>query len=191
MQVEAKNLQERLGLTFIFVTHDQDEALVMSDRIAVMNQGVIEQVGAPEELYERPRTRFVADFLAVRNILEAEVLACDGGRARLRTSAGLEFAADDDGGFVPGRRACVGVRSERILLHDGAPDVGDNVFQGTLDDEIYLGDRTDWRVRVGGELLTLAEGATSAARRKRGDAVTLTLPPEAVLRLDEAPATRP
>ena len=190
MQVEAKNLQERLGLTFIFVTHDQDEALVMSDRIAVMNQGVIEQVGAPEELYERPRTRFVADFLAVRNILEADVLACDGARARLRTPAGLQITARDDGGFVAGRRACVGIRSERILLHDGATATGENVFHGTLDDEIYLGDRTDWRVRVGGELLTLAEGAVSAARRKRGDAVALTLPPEAVLRLEDAPTGR-
>jgi spermidine/putrescine transport system ATP-binding protein len=69
MQVEVKSLHDRLGTTFLFVTHDQEEALVMSDRIAVMNQGRIEQVGIPQELYERPRTRFVADFLAVRNLL--------------------------------------------------------------------------------------------------------------------------
>jgi len=73
MQVEVKNLQERLGTTFVFVTHDQDEALVMSDRIAVMSEGRIEQVGRPEEIYERPRTRFVAEFLAVRNVLRATV----------------------------------------------------------------------------------------------------------------------
>ena len=82
MQVEVKNLQERLGTTFVFVTHDQDEALIMSDRIAVMNQGRIEQLGAPEELYERPRTRFVADFLAVRNLLAAQVVAVADGAGR-------------------------------------------------------------------------------------------------------------
>ena len=84
MQVEVKNLQERLRITFVFVTHDQDEALIMSDRIAVMNQGRVEQVGTPEELYERPRTRFVADFLAVRNIVEATVESVAGGRAAPR-----------------------------------------------------------------------------------------------------------
>jgi spermidine/putrescine transport system ATP-binding protein len=191
MQVEVKNLQERLGLTFIFVTHDQDEALVMSDRIAVMNHGVIEQVGAPEELYERPRTRFVADFLAVRNLLEAQVLTCTDGLARLRTRAGLEISARDDGGFAPGREVCLGLRPERIALHADATVAGDNVFHGTLDDEIYLGGRTDWRVRVGSEILTWAEGAVSAARRRRGESVTLTVPPEAVLRLDESPAGKP
>ena len=71
MQVELKNLQERLRITFLFVTHDQDEALVMADRIAVMNHGRVEQVGGPEELYERPRTRFVADFLGVANLFRA------------------------------------------------------------------------------------------------------------------------
>jgi len=79
MQVELKNLQERLGITFVFVTHDQDEALLMSDRIAVMNQGRIEQLDVPEVLYGRPRSRFVADFLGVKNILEATVTSVEGG----------------------------------------------------------------------------------------------------------------
>ncbi len=188
MQVEIKNLQERLGLTFIFVTHDQDEALVMSDRIAVMNQGALEQVAEPETLYERPRTRFVADFLALRNLLEADVLERDDRRARLRTRGGLVLWACDDGGFQVGSRACVGIRSERIRLLDALPDTApENVFEGTLDDEIYLGDRTDWRVRVGDEVLTVAEGAVAAARRRRGERVWLALPAAALLRLDESP----
>ena len=161
MQVEVKNLQERLKITFVFVTHDQDEALVMSDRIAVMNQGRIEQLDAPEALYERPRTRFVADFLAVRNILEATVLRVVEGHAELS-----------------------------LLGPEGAPSPT-NTFKGRLDDEIYLGDWTDWRVRLGDEVISVAEGASLARTRKRGDEVTVKVPPEAVLRLEnpEAPRT--
>jgi ABC-type Fe3+/spermidine/putrescine transport system ATPase subunit len=186
MQVEVKNLQERLKTTFIFVTHDQDEALIMSDRIAVMNQGRIEQLGAPEALYERPRTRFVADFLAVKNILDVEVMSIAGGRASLRTPSGTLVAAADDG-FVIGSRACIGVRPEAIAL--GAD--GDNTFAGILDDEIYLGESTDWRVRVGGEVLTVSEGATTARGRRRGDAVRVSFPAEAVLRLADRPEPAP
>ena len=73
MQLELKHLQKILGITFVFVTHDQEEALTMSDRIVVMNNGIIEQTGTPEELYEHPKTKFVADFLGETNILEGEV----------------------------------------------------------------------------------------------------------------------
>jgi spermidine/putrescine transport system ATP-binding protein len=182
MQVEVKNLQERLKITFVFVTHDQDEALTMSDRIAVMNHGRIEQLAGPEELYERPRTRFVADFLAVRNLLEAEVLAVQDGRATLRTRGGLQLAAADDGGYRTGATVCIGIRPERMTL---AGPTGGGVA-GVLDDEIYLGDKTDWRVRLGDAIVTVAEAAGSARGRKRGDAVTLTIPAEAVLRLEDA-----
>jgi len=181
MQVEVKNLQERLKTTFIFVTHDQDEALIMSDRIAVMSQGQIEQLAPPEELYERPRTRFVADFLAVKNILEVDVVAAEGPRASLRTPGGAVIAAAADAGYAAGARACIGVRPESIAIGSS----GDNVFSGVLDDEIYLGDFTDWRVRVGSETLTVSEGATTARGRKRGDAVQISFAAEAVLRLDD------
>jgi spermidine/putrescine transport system ATP-binding protein len=181
MQVEVKNLQERLKTTFIFVTHDQDEALIMSDRIAVMSQGRIEQLAPPEELYERPRTRFVADFLAVKNILEVDVVAVDGPRTSLRTAGGAVIAAAADPGYAAGARACIGIRPESI----GIGSAGHNVFSGVLDDEIYLGDFTDWRVRVGSETLTVSEGATTARARKRGDAVQISFAAEAVLRLDE------
>jgi ABC-type Fe3+/spermidine/putrescine transport system ATPase subunit len=168
------------------VTHDQDEALIMSDRIAVMNQGRIEQLGAPEALYERPHTRFVADFLAVKNILDVEVLSIADGRASLRTSSGTVVTAADDG-YVNGTRACIGVRPEAIAL--GAD--GDNSFSGILDDEIYLGESTDWRVRIGGEVLTVSEGATTARARRRGDTVRVSFPAGAVLRLVDRPAAPP
>jgi spermidine/putrescine transport system ATP-binding protein len=185
MQVELKNLQERLAITFLFVTHDQDEALIMSDRIAVMNNGRIEQVGTPEELYERPRTRFVADFLAVRNILDAEVVAVEAGTARLRTGGGLLILAPADPGYVAGRRVVIGVRPERLEIGG----TGLNRLDGVIEDEIYLGEHTDWRVRFGSEVLTVAETASAATARRRGQALSVTFAPDAVLRLEsEAPA---
>jgi spermidine/putrescine ABC transporter ATP-binding subunit len=183
MQVELKNLQERLGLTFVLVTHDQDEALVMADRIVVMKSGGIEQVDDPEALYERPRTRFVADFLGVANLFEARVERVAGGLARLVTAGGLRFDARDDGGYAEGAEVVVGLRSEQISLAESRG----SVLAGTIEDEVFLGDWTDWRVRVPGALLSVAEGNLLARSRRRGDAVTLSFAPEAVLRLEPEP----
>jgi spermidine/putrescine transport system ATP-binding protein len=184
MQVELKNLQERLGITFVFVTHDQDEALVMADRIAVMNHGRVEQEDRPEALYEKPRTRFVADFLGVANLFPARVESATESLARVRTESGLLIDALQDGGYRPGTSVWVGLRSERISLTERAG----NVFEGTIDDEIFLGDWTDWRVRVGAALLSVGEGNVLARGRKRGDRVTLSFPPDAVLRLEDGEA---
>lgn len=181
MQVELKNLQERLGVTFVFVTHDQDEALVMADRIAVMNKGRIEQVDGGEQLYESPRTRFVADFMGVANLLEATVLDSQDGFARLRTSRGLELTALNDGGYGAGKTVCIGLRPEKISLVERY----ENVYPGTIADEVFLGDYTDWRVSVCGELLSVGEGNVQARGRARGDAVTVSFAPDSVLRLEE------
>jgi spermidine/putrescine transport system ATP-binding protein len=183
VRIELKNLQERLGRTFVFVTHDQEEALIMSDRIAVMSQGRVEQVGRPDELYERPRTRFVADFLAVRNVLRATVVSAEGGRVRLRTRGGAELPAADDGGWRPGAEVWVGVRPETLRIRPGDADAG---LRGRVEDEVYLGDRTEWLVRVGEELFTVSQPAgRDAAPVRRGDAVGLSVAPESVLRLDD------
>jgi spermidine/putrescine transport system ATP-binding protein len=184
MQVELKNLQERLGITFLFVTHDQDEALVMSDRIAVMNAGRIEQLDAPEALYEKPRTRFVADFLGVTNMFRGTVRGRRDGLVDLRTEGGLELLAADDGGYREGQVAWLGLRSEKISLVDRMR----NVFPGVIDDEIFLGDWTDWRVRIGSEVLSVGEGNVLARDRKRGDTVTVSFAPDAVLRLEDPEA---
>jgi spermidine/putrescine transport system ATP-binding protein len=184
MQVELKNLQERLQVTFLFVTHDQDEALVLSDRIAVMSRGRIEQVDAPEALYERPRTRFVADFLGVQNLFRARVLETGGGRARLRTAGGLDLLAQDDGGYRKDAAVWVGLRAERVSLVERAA----NAFEGAIDDEIFLGDWTEWRVRTAGETLSVGEGNVLARDRRRGDAVTLSFPEAALLRLEDGEA---
>ncbi len=182
MQVEVKNLQERLATTFLFVTHDQEEALVMSDRIGVMHAGRLEQTGDPESLYERPRTRFVAEFMAVKNLLPARVTELRAGEALLRAEAGFELRARDDGGYRAGAPVLVGVRPERLGLgeRDGLP-----LLRGTLEDEIYLGDRTDWRVRVGSAVLTVSEGALATAPRRRGDPVAVHYAPASLLRLEE------
>jgi spermidine/putrescine ABC transporter ATP-binding subunit len=181
MQVELKNLQERLQITFLFVTHDQDEALVMSDRIAVMSAGRIEQLDGPEELYERPRTHFVAGFLGVSNVFRATVEGWRDGGVALRTDGGLHLLAADDGGYRQGKPVWLGLRSEKISLVDRQA----NVFDGVIDDEVFLGDWTDWRVRVGGEVLSVGEGNVLARGRARGDAVRVSFAPDAVLRLDE------
>jgi spermidine/putrescine transport system ATP-binding protein len=181
MQVELKNLQERLRITFLFVTHDQDEALVMSDRIAVMNAGRIEQLDSPEELYERPGTRFVADFLGVANIFRGRVRERRGGLVALRTDGGLDVLASDDGAWPDGEPVWLGLRSEKISLVDRK----ENAYPGVIDDEIFLGDWTDWRVRAGGELLSVGEGNVLARDRRRGDAVTVSFSPDAVLRLED------
>jgi spermidine/putrescine transport system ATP-binding protein len=181
MQVEVKSLHERLGTTFVFVTHDQDEALTMSDRIVVMSDGRVEQVGPPEQVYERPRTRFVADFLAVRNLLRTDVVSVEDGRAVLQ-GPGFRVVAADDGGYRAGQPQWIGIRPERLGL-DGA---GENRVAGVVEDEIYLGDRTDWRIRVGEALLTVAE-PSGGPDRARGTTVAVTFPPAAVLRLDDAP----
>jgi spermidine/putrescine ABC transporter ATP-binding subunit len=184
VQVEVKNLQERLGTTFVFVTHDQDEALLMSDRVAVMNAGRIEQVGPPDALYERPRTRFVADFLGVRNLLSAVVRGRENGDVVVETTGGLRLrAAADGGGVAHGGPVSIGIRAERISIVEGETA---GALAGTIEDELYLGDRTDWRVRVAGETLAVAESATQVRPRRRGDAVRLVVPPSAVLFLDES-----
>jgi ABC-type Fe3+/spermidine/putrescine transport system ATPase subunit len=184
MQVELKNLQERLQITFLFVTHDQDEALVMADRIAVMNAGRIGQLDEPEALYERPRTRFVADFLGVANIFRATVLGRREGFVALRTDGGLDVRAADDGGYREGAPVWLGLRSEKISLADRR----ENAFPGVIDDEIFLGDWTDWRVRTSGEVLSVGEGNVLARDRRRGDAVTVSFSPDAVLRLEDEEA---
>ena len=181
MQVELKNLQERLRITFLFVTHDQDEALVMADRIAVMNHGRVEQLDGPEQLYEKPRTRFVADFLGVANLFRGTVRRAQTASRRCAPRAVSTSTPPTTAATARGPPVWVGLRSEKISLADRSG----NVFQGVIDDEIFLGDWTDWRVRVGSEVLSVGEGNVLARGRKRGDPVTLSFPPDAVLRLED------
>jgi spermidine/putrescine ABC transporter ATP-binding subunit len=147
MQVELRALQRSLGITTIFVTHDQEEALTLSDRIAVMNEGRIQQLDTPVELYERPRNRFVSEFIGASNLLEGDPVPGEHGLAGLRTDRGLvvRFPAAALAEAPPGR-AAVSVRPEKITLTVGPPAQGGNVFRATVESVVYLGTSTHYYV---------------------------------------------
>jgi spermidine/putrescine transport system ATP-binding protein len=142
MQLELKQLQERVGITFIYVTHDQEEALTMSDRIAVMDEGVMLQVGAPEEIYDRPRTRFVADFIGDTNLMTATVV--DGRSVEISDGTVLRVANDRD----VGTDVTVAVRPEKLGLRrpDGERDASLDAVQGRVDRVTFLGNAISYEV---------------------------------------------
>jgi spermidine/putrescine transport system ATP-binding protein len=142
MQLELKRIQQEVGITFIYVTHDQEEAMTMSNRLAVMRHGKIEQVGHPEEVYESPATEFVAGFLGASNLLDGEIKESMNGRTTILLSSGGEVTADSDripSGVGPSVR--VGVRPEKITIvpgSGGAPS-GTNAVTGVLRMSTYIG----------------------------------------------------
>jgi spermidine/putrescine transport system ATP-binding protein len=157
MQLELKHLQKRLGITFIFVTHDQEEALTMSDRIVVMRDGVIEQLGAPDEIYEKPVTRFVADFIGDTNLIEGKVAVIEGGKALLQLAAGSELIKVSAGNLTLGEEVSIAVRPERIKLKY-VPEAGEAYLKGSLKDRIYTG--TSYKTVIelkDGKLITVNE----------------------------------
>lgn len=138
MQLELKHLQRKLGITFIFVTHDQEEALTMSDSIVVMNNGVVEQIGTPEELYEKPRTKFVADFLGETNILEGEVVKIKDTEVLLNLEQEEDIIRIPNMNYGFGDRFTVSVRPERIKLKAELEE-GDVWLQCRIKERIYSG----------------------------------------------------
>ncbi|MCC7426314.1 MAG: ABC transporter ATP-binding protein [Alphaproteobacteria bacterium] len=195
LQVELRQLTRRIGITAVFVTHDQEEALVLSDRIAVMNAGRIEQLGAPAEIFERPVTRFVAEFMGVANILPCRIteigaagLALDAGGLRLR--AARQHAA----GASAGAEIEIAIRSEKIRLLDTEPPPGPNIAAGTLEQAIYLGTTSSYQVRLAarpdlllGARETNREGIATGPRFSPGAKVWAAWEPEAVHVLNGAP----
>ena len=147
MQIELKRLQHETGITFIFVTHDQEEALTMSDRIAVMSRGRILQVGSPRDIYDRPTDRFVANFIGETNFLEGEVQKTEGGEATVRLDSGAVLIAGLPEGLTPAGRVSVVVRPEHADLVAGGQkaDLG-----GTLETVVYFGTDTHFHVRLEG-----------------------------------------
>jgi spermidine/putrescine transport system ATP-binding protein len=169
LQVELKRIQRDVGITFIYVTHDQEEALTMSDRIAVMNRGVVEQVSDPESVYERPATTFVAGFIGVSNLMPGEVISANGGGAELRLDAGPTVSAPDPAGASTGERAHAVVRPEKLVLTaagDSAPD-GRASVEGQVESSLYLGTATQMVVRLGDgtRMTVLVPNADAEARR--------------------------
>lgn len=135
MQVELKRLQKKLGITFIYVTHDQEEALTMSDRIAIMNDGLIEQLAAPREIYDRPRTKFVAGFIGESNIFDGEIVDISEGILFIENAAGTVLAHGE--GFEVGESVHVSVRPEYVKV--STYPVKGFAFSGKVKDSLYMG----------------------------------------------------
>jgi spermidine/putrescine transport system ATP-binding protein len=183
MQLELKAIQHDLGLTFVHVTHDQEEAMTMADAIAVMHRGRIQQLGPPTELYEKPATAFVAGFLGVSNLLHGSVTA--PGRVRLDT--GDVIAAD--AGERTGRVA-VGIRPEKIRI--GPPAEGDNSLAGTVKETAYVGVATQYVIETGaGTLIVYVQNDGSALSLQPGAAAILNWSPHATFVVDPAQEESP
>ena len=150
MQVELSNLHKDLGLTFIMVTHDQEEALSLSDRIAVMNQGKIEQIGTPSQIYEHPRTPFVADFIGDTNLFSGEIAAVDPVAVRIVTKSGLSIVVNrfEDTPTELSQALMVSVRPEKIQLSLYPPNLPTNCFEGRLVNVMYLGTHVNYVVEL-------------------------------------------
>ncbi len=153
MQIELKRLQQETGITFVFVTHDQEEALTMSDRIAVMARGEVMQIGAPVEIYEYPANRFVAEFIGETNLVAATCIARDGMAGRFAIPGGADIVAADAGSAAPGAQVTLGFRPERVTL--------DGQITAVMRHAVYLG--TDALLHA-----ALPDGTTLRARLRAG-----------------------
>ncbi|SMY07531.1 ABC transporter ATP-binding protein [Flavimaricola marinus] len=150
MRAELKELQRDTGITFIFVTHDQEEALSMSDRIAVMSAGEVQQIGTPSEIYEFPANRFVADFIGETNLLAATVQSVDEHRIDCVLAGGETITALANQPAAPGQTGYISIRPEQLTLTGSKPS-GDSL-PGTLDGAVYLGTDTQYTVTLAGDL---------------------------------------
>ena len=148
MQLELKTLQREVGITFIYVTHDQEEALTMSDRIAVMSKGVALQIGKPEEIYERPANKFVADFIGETNFLDGVVKGQNGSIVEIELADTGIIHVESSRMFTNGQRVAVAVRPEKLRLNFEIKD-GNNL-NGRVEDVIYIGTDTHYGVRFAG-----------------------------------------
>jgi putative spermidine/putrescine transport system ATP-binding protein len=172
MRAELKDIQRTVGITTVFVTHDQHEALGLSDRIAVMNAGRIEQLGRPREIYERPATRFVADFIGASSVLAGRVI--DGRTVQL--AGGTRLEVDLGHALDTGRDIQLLVRPERVELGDRGRNTASAIVAGVM----YLGDHSELRLVLPGDvrLLAVVRGVVAA---QAGDAVTVSIAPDAFL----------
>jgi iron(III) transport system ATP-binding protein len=178
MRFEIRRLHETFGITTLYVTHDQGEAMVISDRIAVLRAGRVAQAGTADELYHRPRTRFVAEFIGRTNVLDGVATAPDmvtHGALRLRVAPG---------DLVPGARVALSIRPHQVQL--GAPGAsGVNAFRGVIRRAAFLGDSVDYEIALADSDVVLRAAAAPTPRFEIGAAVGLTIDPGACVALGE------
>jgi iron(III) transport system ATP-binding protein len=181
MRFEIRRLHERFGITTLYVTHDQAEAMVISDRAAVIRHGRVEQIGAPDELFERPRTRFVAEFIGKTNLIDA---VADGAGSVARGRLRLRVAAD---GLTAGAPVVVSIRPHVIALRPRAggqaPAAGTNALAGTVLRASYLGDTVDYQVGLEESDVVLRVTGPTPARARAGDPVSVMVAAEACVLL--------
>ena len=182
MQVELKRIQREVGVTFVFVTHDQNEALTMSDRIAVMNDGLVEQSGSPREIYERPATKFVAGFIGTSNLLSGTITEIAGPNAVISCGADEHIIVPVNGTAeaVAGGELELTVRPEKIGICAGTPPGDGCRIQGTVTEVVYLGTSTNYNVKTstGADVVVFTQNAASADDiAVRGDSVWLSWDP--------------
>jgi spermidine/putrescine transport system ATP-binding protein len=191
LQIELKTLQQEVGITFLYVTHDQEEALTMSDRLAVMNGGLIEQIGAPQEVYEDPETLFVADFLGVSNLMDATGRGPVDGRCRVEVGR-FELEAGGGPSDVTGPAKLV-IRPERVELERHEADSGPNCLPGMVERVVYVGSAVQVLVRIatGETLQALVTNTGKELPYEQGTPVQLHLPVEALRVLPVAGAEEP
>jgi spermidine/putrescine transport system ATP-binding protein len=184
LQIELKGIQRDVGITFVYVTHDQEEALTMSDRIAVMSNGIVEQVETPENVYERPGTTFVAGFIGVSNLMPGTVTSASGGHGRIKLDTGLEVESRIDG-IGAGERCHAVVRPEKLQISPVASGSGEGRpgVEGVVQSSVYLGTSTQIVVSLPGDVsMTVLVPNASEADRARlpggGAPVRLSWEPE-------------
>ena len=189
MQLELRALQKSVGITFVFVTHDQEEALTLSDRIAVMAQGRVLQVGPPTQLYERPSCRFVADFIGNMNFFKGRVLRMDKGAA-IVDAGGLGQLQTATGGLSPnvGEDVILAIRPEKLKLHCKASGESANLVEARMGAAAYLGDRSHFQVFIAGREQPVAvavqnQALSSTERDQPGQRVWLGFASESVVLL--------
>jgi spermidine/putrescine transport system ATP-binding protein len=179
MQIELKRIQRDVGITFVYVTHDQSEALTMSDRIAVMNDGLVEQLADPREIYERPATAFVAGFIGTSNLITGEVSDASGDVATVRLGDRGRVLVNG-GGRRPGDSVQITVRPEKIKILLAEPDGQVSAVPGTVSEVVYLGTYNSYAVTLdnGAEVTVFEQNAhDSTSTAERGDSVWLSWQP--------------
>ena len=181
---ELVDLQSRLGLTFVIVTHDQEEAMSVADRIGVMNQGQLEQVATPPEIYEQPNSRWVAQFVGDMNLLEGKVTSADGGVVLVDSAAG-RWRVKQTVETRPGETVFVGIRPEKLRISHEPPSAEENRIAGQVGEIGYLGDMSVYQVRADNGLLLKASTANMTRLIERpitwDDRVWLSFAPEAAV----------
>jgi spermidine/putrescine transport system ATP-binding protein len=184
MQLELKRIQAEVGITFVYVTHDQEEAMTISDRIAVMNEGRLEQLGEPQSVYELPATEFVAGFLGASNLLDGEIESVNGQQAKVRLSAGATVVVPS--GRLPGRSGPVrvGVRPEKLHIrpaHGADGDAAVNSLDATVNVSTYIGVSTSFECSTsdGARVVVYVQNLDGSARSMgAGQLVRLSWEPE-------------